>query len=108
LISVPRSAWSAQADRFLTWGMLVAVVVVALVGLGLLTSIKHPAAGAAAAPVTVLMSQPIDSALPSVELTKRSAESARPCTDAQPANRDGACPPRRAAAPGVAGGPSGH
>jgi hypothetical protein len=108
LISDLRSAWSGWVDRFLSWGMLVAIVAVALVGLALLTSIKHPAAGAPAAPVTVLMSQPIDSALPSVKLAKRPAASTGDCNDAATAGRAGACAQSQADPASVPGASPGH
>ncbi len=85
----PRGPWSRSVDRFLSWGVLVAVVAAALIGLALLVTIRHPAAGPVPGGPTVLMSQPLDGARPSVELRRPAPPCDRrePCP--APASRDG-------------------
>jgi len=88
LNTAPRSPrW---VDRLLSWGVLATVVAVALIGLALLTTARHPTPTHSATGGTVLMAQPIDSALPTVQLGRRPTGT-DPC--AQPAATNAArCP----------------
>jgi hypothetical protein len=82
----PRTDW---ADRLLTWGMAIAILVVAFVGFAMLASVRHPPVGVAAAvfappPGTrpTLLSPRLDSPLPSIELGPPPASAAVGCARA--------------------------
>jgi len=41
----PTAPWASWTDRLLTWGLIVVIPLVALLGFGLLTSVKHAPPG---------------------------------------------------------------
>jgi hypothetical protein len=103
--------WPVWADRVFTWGMLIAIPVVGVVGFALLTSIKHPRAGElqdATTPAghraTLLAAPELESPLPSIQLGKATVPKGRVCPGHE-APSD-AAPCERPAAPGAAAGPS--
>ena len=99
--------WPLWADRAFTWGMLIAIPVVGVVGFALLTSIKHPHAGELPAPgtppphrATLLAAPELDGALPSVQLGKTAPPGRTACADG--AVPSGGAPCERPAAPAAA------
>jgi hypothetical protein len=96
----PDGNWGRWADRFLTWGTLTTVVAVALVGLALLTTARHPARHDADGSSSVLMANPIGSERPSIELHKADPTDPKTCAGGTRPPGNEPCPARSADAAG--------
>lgn len=86
----PKSEWTERADRLLTWGMVIAIPLIGILGFGMLTSVKHtPVKAPPKGQERVLAAPEIDSPRPSVEL--KHAPLPRCPQSATPANGSAPC-----------------